>query len=224
MGSTQSLSLDGDQTMYTLYWNHGSASLTAHAALEESGASYKLRYLDMDKGDHKSPAYLKINPNGKVPALAIEGGPVMFETVAIALAIAERHPDSGLAPAIGDPARPLYLQWLVHLTNTIQPIYVQYYYPERSTTNPAHVEEVKAKAQEMIGEAWGRIDRYLADAGPYMIGKRFSAADLPVIMLSHWREAQPEMLTRNRHVARLVELVSARPAVARVLKENKLAA
>src|ERR1700687_3524295 len=126
--------------MYTLYWNNGSASITAHMALEESGAPYTLKFVDMDKDEHKSPEYLKLNPNGKVPTLLIDGKRAMFETAAIAMYIADRHPQSGLAPPIDDPARSLYIQWMVHFTNSIQPFYFLYYYPERHTTNPAHVE------------------------------------------------------------------------------------
>lgn len=210
--------------MYTLHWNQGSASLVAHLALEEAGVPYELKLIDMDKGEHKTPDYLKLNPNGKVPALQLDGDGVMFETNAIAMYLGDRHPESGLAPAIADPARPLYNQWMFHFTNTIQPLYLLYYYPERHTTDPDHVEEIKAKAMEQIGEAWDRVERSLAAKGPYMIGERFSAADLPVVMLSHWQQAQPEMLTRRPGLGRLVELVSARPAVKRVLVQNQLAA
>ena len=210
--------------MYTLHWNQGSASLVAHLALEEAGVPYKLKLIDMDKGEHKTPDYLKLNPNGKVPALQLDNGGVMFETNAIAMYLGDRHPESGLAPAVADPARPLYNQWLFHLTNSIQPLYLLFYYPERHTTNPAHVEEIKAKAMEQIGEAWDRIERSLAAKGPHMIGERFSAADLPVVMLSHWSQAQPDMLAKRPHLRRLVELVSERPAVKRVLVQNQLAA
>ena len=210
--------------MYTLHWNEGSASLVAHLALEETGVPYKLKHLDMDKGEHKLPEYLKLNPNGKIPTLELDGGGVMFETCAIAMYLADRHPQSGLAPAIADPARPLYNQWLFHLTNSIQPLYLLYYYPERATTNAGHVEEVKAKAREQIGEAWDRVERSLAAKGPYMLGERFSAAGLPVVMLSNWRDAQPDMLEKRPHLRRLVELVGQRPAARRVLEHNKLAA
>jgi len=210
--------------MYTLHWNQGSASLVAHMALEETGVPYKLTLIDMDKGEHKTPEYLKLNPNGKVPALALDGGGVMFETNAIAMYLADRHPQSGLAPAIADPDRAVYTQWMFHLTNSIQPLYLLFYYPERHTTNAGHHEEIKTKAMEQIGEAWDRIERSLAARGPYMLGERFSAADLPVVMLSNWQQAQPEMLTKRPKLRRLVELVSARPAVKRVLVENQLAA
>jgi len=210
--------------MYTLHWNQGSASLVAHMALEETGVPYKLTLVDMDKGEHKTPEYLKLNPNGKVPALALDGGGVMFETNAIAMYLADRHPQSGLAPAVADPDRAVYTQWMFHLTNSIQPLYLLFYYPERHTTNAGHHEEIKTKAMEQIGEAWDRVERSLAAKGPYMLGERFSAADLPVVMLSNWQQAQPEMLTKRPKLRRLVELVSARPAVKRVLVENQLAA
>jgi glutathione S-transferase len=209
--------------MYTLYWNNGSASITAHMALEESGAPYSLKYLDMGKGEHKTPEYLKLNPNGKVPTLLIDGKRTMFETVAIAMYIADRHPKSGLAPSIEDPARSLYTQWLIHLTNSIQPLYFAYYYPERYTTNLAHIEEIKAKTTQMIDEAWSRIDQALAGNGPYMIGDRFSAADLPVMMLTGWRGARGDVLDKHKNIRRLVDLVSARPAVKRVLQKNEAA-
>jgi glutathione S-transferase len=210
--------------MYTLHWNQGSASLVAHMALEETGVPYKLKLVDMDKGEHKTPDYLKLNPNGKVPALALDGGGVMFETNAIAMYLADRHPQAGLAPALADSDRALYTQWMFHLTNSIQPLYLLFYYPERHTTNAGHLEEIKTKAMEQIGESWDRIERSLAAKGPYMLGERFSAADLPVVMLSNWQQAQPEMLTKRPKLRGLVEQVTARPAVKRVLVQNELAA
>ena len=210
--------------MYTLYWNQGSASMTAHMALEESGAPYTLKFVDMDKGDHKSPEYLKMNPNGKVPTLLIDNKRIMFETAAIAMYIADRHPQSGLAPSVDDPARVPYCQWLLHIANSVQPYYFMFYYPERHIADPAAHEAVKKQATKMIGEAWARIDAALAKNGPFLAGDRFSAADLPVVMLTNWKQACTDVLFVNKHVQRLVELVSARPAIQRVLKQNEAAA
>lgn len=210
--------------MYTLHWNNGSASITAHMALEESGAPYTLKFVDMDKGEHKSPEYLKMNPNGKVPTLLIDNKRIMFETAAIAMYLADRHPQSGLAPSIDDPARVPYTQWLLHISNSVQPLYFMYYYPERHTADEAGYEAVKKQATKMIGEAWARIDAALAKNGPFLAGDRFSAADLPVVMLTNWKQACSDVLFINKNVQRLVELVSARPAVQRVLKLNEAAA
>jgi glutathione S-transferase len=210
--------------MYTLYWNNFSASVTAHVALEESGAPYTLKYVDMSKDEHKSPEYLELNPNGKVPTLLIDGKRALFETCAIATYLADRHPQSGLAPALDDPARAPFLQWMFHLTNSIQPLYFTFYYPDRYTTDPADCPAIKAKMHEQIAEAWIRVENALAKNGPYMIGDRFSAADLPVLMLTGWRGAREDVLEKNPNIRRLVELVSASPAVARVLQKNQAAA
>ncbi len=210
--------------MYTLYWNNGSASITAHMALEESGAPYTLKFVDMDKGEHKSPEYLKMNPNGKVPTLLIDNKRIMFETAAIAMYIADRHPQSGLAPSIDDPARVPYTQWLLHISNSVQPYYFMFYYPERHTADPNAHEAIKTQATTMIGEAWARIDAALARNGPYLAGDRFSAADLPVMMLTGWKLACSDVLEKNKNIRRLVELVSARPAIQRVLQKNAAAA
>jgi glutathione S-transferase len=210
--------------MYTLYWNHGSASITAHMALEESGVPYTRKFVDMDKGEHKSPEYLKMNPNGKVPTLLIDNKRIMFETAAIAMYIADRHPQSGLAPAVDDPARVAYMQWLLHIANSVQPYYFMFYYPERHMADPAAHEAIKTQATRMIGESWARIDAALARSGPYLAGDRFSAADLPVMMLTGWKQACADVLDKNKNVRRLVELVSARPAIKRVLQQNAAAA
>ena len=99
-----------------------------------------------------------------------------------------------------------------------------FYYPERHIADPAAHEAVKKQATKMIGEAWARIDAALAKDGPFLAGDRFSAADLPVVMLANWKQACADVLFVNKHVQRLVELVSARPAIQRVLKQNEAAA
>ena len=55
--------------MLTLYYAPGSSSMAAHLVLEEAGAEYKTRFVDEDAGEHRSEAYLRVNPRGKVPAL-----------------------------------------------------------------------------------------------------------------------------------------------------------
>jgi glutathione S-transferase len=71
--------------MLTLYWSPRAASEAAMAALNEVGAEYRAEKIDMKAGEHKSPEYIKINPNGLVPALKLGDGRVMFETAAMVL-------------------------------------------------------------------------------------------------------------------------------------------
>ena len=95
--------------MYTLYYAPGAASLAVHLALIESGAPHRLKLVDTATRQQKSPEYLKLNPNGLVPTLIVDGQPV-YECAALLLLLAERHPECGFAPAPGraDTSPPLH--------------------------------------------------------------------------------------------------------------------
>ncbi len=209
--------------MYTLYWSPGSASQTPHGVLEEAGARYALKLVNTDAGAHRDPAYLKLNPNAKVPTLVVDGSYVMFESGAMAMHIADRHPEAKLAPAAGDKARGHYYHWMTHLTNTLQPAMLRYYYPHRVTSEPKGEDAVKDKAMEEIATLWGRIDQHLASGGPYLLGAQFSAADIFAHTLSTWQDCCPKAYERFPHVKRLADLVAARPAMQRVIQQNTAA-
>lgn len=206
--------------MYTLYWSPGSASLAPHGVLEEAGARYELKLTNVDDGAHQDPAYLKLNPNGRVPTLVVDGTFIMFESAAMTMFIADRHPAAKLAPGPDELARGHFYQWLVHLTNSVQPAMLRYYYPERHTTDPGGTDAVAKKAMEEIATLWGRIDQHLATHGPYLLGDRFSAADIFAHMLSGWQQCCPDTYERFPHLKRLADLVAARPAMQRVIRKN----
>lgn len=205
--------------MYTLYWSPGSASMAAHGVLEESGARFDLKLTSVDAGATREAEYLKLNPHGKVPTLVVDGGFVMFESAAIAAFIADRHPAAKLAPGPDELARGHFYQWLVHLTNTLQPAMLRFYYPDRVADAAAEA-SVKQTALDEIAMLWGRIDQHLQAGGPYLLGDRFSAADIFAHMLSTWQTSCPGIYDRFPRVKRLADLVAARPAMQRMLKLN----
>lgn len=208
--------------MYTLYCSPGSASMAPHGVLEESGAPYTLARVDMAANEHKDADYLKLNPHGRVPTLVVDGRQPIYESAAICLFLADRHPNAGLAPAAADLARGLYYQWMAYLTNTLQAECMLYFHPERSTANPDHAPEVKAQAETEIIDIWGKLDRALA-GGPYLLGDRFSAADIYLHMLYSWMDPPMRMESRYPNVARCAALVAVRPAIKRVLPQNEAA-
>ena len=213
--------------MYTLYWSPGSASVAPHCCLEEVGAAYTLKRVDTGKGENLNPGYLALNPAGKVPTLVIagtgDGSFTMTESAAMCMLIADRHPAAGLAPSIDDLARGHYYMWLMHLSNTLQSAMLRFYYPDRHTTAPEGTEAVAAKAQEEIAVLWSRIDAHLQTKGPYLLGERFSAADIFCAMLSTWQDCCPDTYRRFPGVKRLADLVKARPAIARIAAVNEAA-
>ncbi len=206
--------------MYTLYWGPGSSSMAPHAALEETGAKFDLKPAETTSGTPRDPEYLKLNPWGQMPTLVIDGKQAIYESAAIVMVLAERHPLAHLAPPHNDPARPLYYQWMVFLTNTLQPTYLRWYYPDRATTDAAGVAAVRDKAREELVRIWTKLDELLGK-GPFLLGERFSGADLMLHMLQFWRDALPDVLERWPNVKACVEAVEARPAVQRMLKLNR---
>jgi glutathione S-transferase len=88
--------------------------------LEEVGVEYELRFVDIMKGEQKSPELLALNPMGKLPVLT-DGEAVVTETAAIGLYLADRYAPGRLAPALTDPARGTYLRWSFFAPSVIEP-------------------------------------------------------------------------------------------------------
>ncbi len=127
--------------MYTLYWAPGAASLCVHWMLIELGEPHELKKLDLEAGDHRKADYLRLNPNGLVPTLVVEGKP-LYESAALLMLLAERHPQAGFAPPIGNAQRGLYTTWLFHLSNTLQSAFRDWFYPDQQA-GAAAAESVK---------------------------------------------------------------------------------
>ncbi len=160
------------------YHNPRSRAQMAHWMLEEVGAPYRIVPIDFTKGEHKSPSFLALNPMGKLPTI-VHRGTVVTETAAIIAYLADAFPDAGLAPPPGDTARGTYYRWLFFGAGCIEPALVD--------------QMLKRPLPEQKGAVgWGSYDdvlRTLKTAlgqGPYLLGDRFSAADVYVGSELRW--------------------------------------
>src|SRR2546429_3929247 len=108
--------------MYTLYYSPGTASMCVHQALIEANAQYRLVLVDLQAGQQRDPAYLRLNPGGVVPTLLIDDAP-FTETAALLMTVATRHPETRLAPAESSASRAAWYQSIVYLANTLQPAF-----------------------------------------------------------------------------------------------------
>ena len=194
-----------------LYYYPGNASLLPHMALREAGAAFELRLVDRTKDAQHSADYLRLNPNGRIPVL-VDNGLVLYEAAAITLHIADQHPDSGLAPPPGTPDRAQFYKWMIHLTNTPQAEYRAWFYPEQHTTDPTAAPGIKQAAAKRLGEMFAKIAAQLGK-GPWLLGDRFSAADLFLLMLVRWGRAMPNPPRDTPDLAAHAARVLARPAV-----------
>jgi glutathione S-transferase len=150
-----------------LYWAPRTRSMRALWVLEEAACPYEKEQVDFRGGQHKTPAYHRINPMEKVPAL-VDGEAMLAETGAICAYVAERAPEAGLAPPSGDPTRGRYLQWLFF----------------HATMEAAVVQKVADVRMPPAQAGWGDFDRVYGvvdeavSAGPWILGQRFTAADV----------------------------------------------
>ena len=209
--------------MYALYYYPGNASLTPHMALEEIGAKFELRLVDRNSEAQKSPEYLRLNPNGLIPVL-VDGELVLYETAAICLHLADRHPEARLAPPLGTAARAEFYKWLIHLTNTLQPELITYFYPDRRADDAAMAARIKVHAERRVGEMLDRIEAHLQASGPYLLGDTFTVADLFLFMLGRWTRGFTNPARNRPALRRLMERVTDRPAVKRTLASEGIAA
>jgi glutathione S-transferase len=195
--------------MYTLYYAPGTAALLTHQVLIECGAPFTLKEVDMAGGEQRGEVYLALNPNGTIPTLVVDGKP-HSETAAMAMLLAERHPEARLAPEAGSAGRADYLEWMVYLANVVQPAFRQWFYADEHVPDSA---EAIAKAGLLRIEAsWARIDAHLAEHGPHMLGEAFSVVDLYLVMLMRWSRNMPRPATDWTHLAALAATVKARPS------------
>ena len=188
------------------YTNPMSRGRVVRWMLEETGQPYRTELLDYDT-TMKAPAYLAINPMGKVPALR-HGDTVITESAAICAYLADAFPAAGLAPPPGDRLRGPYYRWLFFGAGPL----------EAAWTNQAMGFNVPPDKQRMSG--YGSFERVIAvleDAvsrGPYLVGDAFTAADLYVG--SHLGFGlQFGMIAKRPAFERYVDQLQARPAAVR---------
>jgi glutathione S-transferase len=154
----------------TFYHNPMSRGRIAHWMLEEVGAPYETKILALDKREHKSPEYLAINPMGKIPAI-VHNGTVVTEAAAICAYLADAFPKAGLAPAVNETARGTYFRWLFFGAGCVEPAMI-----DRMFARP-QVERPGTLGYGSYEDTLNALEKAITP-GPWILGQRFSAADV----------------------------------------------
>lgn len=200
--------------MYQLHAFATPNSIKPVIALEELGLDYELRSVNVRKGEQKSPQFIDLNPNAKVPVLTvIEPGQAMTltESAAILVYLAERH--GALLPAAGEARARVFEQLFFHASG-ISPAFGQSGYFQKLAP-----EVLPHAIQRFHGEALRTLavlDGTLATQ-QFVAGDAYSIADI-----AHfgwiWRSAFAGVdLHGSPHVARWFDVMSERPAVQRAV-------
>jgi glutathione S-transferase len=183
--------------------------------LEELGAPHELRAVNMKAGEQRRPAFLAVNPMGKVPAILHRGG-LVTEQVAIFLYLADLFPQARLAPALDDRLRGPYLRWMTYYGACFEPAVVD--------------RALKREPGPLAMVPYGDYDTMLKTLtdqlakGPYLLGERMTAADVLWGTALGWTtmfKLVPELPVIMDYVKRL----TTRPAAGKVKQlDDKLAA
>jgi glutathione S-transferase len=206
--------------MYQLHYFPSNANAAPHMVLEELGQDYKLELVDRAGNAQKSRDYLKINPNGRIPTL-VDGNLVLFEAAAIVLHLVDQHPEAGLAPKVGTPARAKFYQWMTFLTNSLQEELMIWQYPERLAGTDAAASDIVKRGAEKRAESYlDVIEQHLKENGPLFLGETLSAADFYLVMLARWARPMTNPPRSRPNVARLLDKVTALPSVRRAYERE----
>lgn len=191
--------------MITLYHAPRSRSWRFIFLLEELGATYELKGVNIRRGDGSGaldPA--NPHPHGKVPVIQ-DGDTIVYESVAIALYLTDKFPQNGIGPQIGEPARGAYLTWLAYYAGVMEPAWMSAYMKTdvlRGTAGWVKTDEV----MELVNATLSK--------GPYILGEKFSAADILIATTFKLFMGSP-LLEKTDLLEAYVNRVTSRPAYAR---------
>ncbi|PWS36401.1 glutathione S-transferase family protein [Falsiroseomonas bella] len=211
---------------YILYGDRGSGSAMVEMALAEAGQAVELRSVPLE-GDHQlRAAYRAINPMGRLPTLLLPDGTVLTEHLAILLTIADLHPDAALLPPAGDPARAIALRWMALMASEFYPLVTVWDYPARYTPDATALAGIRDRAVAQARDVLRVVEAHagLRGAGsePFLLGARFSLADIPIAVMSRWMGGRAWTPANLPRIEALAQAVAARPAIAAIWRRHRL--
>jgi glutathione S-transferase len=198
-----------------LYYSPGACSLSPHIALLEAGLPYDLVKVDLrakklENGDD----YLKVNPKGQVPALALDNGELVTEGPVIVQMIADKASAKNLAPARDSAERYKLLEWLNFITGELHKNFSPLF-------NPAIPNEVKNFFKDRIMGKFKYVDSQLA-GHDYLMGKQFTVADGYLYTMLRWADGNKLDLSGLKNLMAYKDRVAARPKVQEALTKEGL--
>lgn len=205
--------------MLTLYYSKGSSPLAAHILLEEVGASFKLVEISIPNGEHLSPAFLKLNPKGRVPALQTPQG-LLTENPAILEYIAATHPDAGLLPQEVFPqaqARAL----ASYICATAHVAFAHKLRGARWADEVTSISDMQNVVPRNLRDCADFLETDLALA-PWAMGQSYSFCDPYLFLLGRWLSVVDVPLDTYPKLAAHYQAVLARPATQTALAAQGL--
>lgn len=201
------------KSQYTLYGRQSSGSFAVQVALEELGLPYERVWVSKEPSEVEK--LKKLHSAGKVPVLVLPEGTVMFESAAMLLYLAQKHPEGHLTPPIHEVAHARYLQWMIFLSANVYEAALRMYYPARYSSRG----EADAAAVQEQGAAdfMAHLELISQSLRPYIVGPRYTIADVYLYMLGTWYQGdRQELYRRLPALGAHAKLLLQRPALLKV--------
>ncbi len=202
--------------MLTLYFTPGACSMAAHIVLEEGGEAYEPRSVDLAKGEQRTEAYLKINPQGRVPALRLDNGEPLAENTAILPYLGKRF---GLWP--NDPvAEAKALSLIGFFAASVHPAHAHIGRPERYAADPSAFPTLKETGLKAFHGYLRQVDDMLA--GREWFSEKYSVLDPYGFVFYTWGVRRELPVGELKNYTALKNRMLQRPAVQRVVEQEKI--
>jgi glutathione S-transferase len=199
-----------------LYYTPGACSLAPHIVLREAGLAFEMEKVDLaGKKTTGGEDYCKINPKGYVPALRLDDGQVLTEVAVIVQYLADRKPDSGLAPRYGTMERYRLMEWLNFVASEVHKLFGPFF-------NPKITPEWKENQLSLLGKRLAFLAESL-QGRKYLLGDGFTVADAYLFTVLNWTRFLKIDLGQWPALKDYQARVAARPAVREALKAEGLA-
>src|SRR5262245_45361175 len=202
--------------MITLYYAPGACSMAAHIVLEESGEKYTPQRVDLANGEQKTEAYLKIHPLGRVPALRLDSGEPLSENTAILPYLCKRF---GLCPS-GAAAEAKARSLVGFFASSVQPAHAQVGRPERYPADASAYPGLKEMGLKTFHGYLKQTDAMLA--GREWLSDRYSVLDPYAFVFYTWGVRRELPMSELKNYTALKDRMMQRPAVQRVVADEKV--
>jgi glutathione S-transferase len=205
--------------MLKLYYAPGTCALASHIALEEAGADYTTERLSFKANQQNSPEYLAINPKGRVPALVTDRG-ILTETPAMLAFIAQTFPKAKLAPLDDAFAFAQAQAFNSYLCSTVHVAHAHKMRGARWATEESSFADMKRMIPKTVGGCFALIERQMF-RGPWVMGETYTVCDPYLFTIAQWLEGDGVDIKATPKVADHFKRMEERPAVRRVLEQEK---
>lgn len=205
--------------MLTMFYSPYACSMASHVALEEAGAVFEAKKINIFTGENNKPNYLAINHRAKVPALRFDDGRVLLETTAILGWVGSTHLQGRLLGTNAiDRARTIaHCAWL---SASVHSTFKQFIHPEQYVADTGSQGDLKAQAKDTYWTHLRELDAMAADQ-PWIMGDEFTLADAYTLVFFPWGRDVGLPINELTNLTALKDRLLERPAARRALERER---